>query len=140
MIKIPEVVVTNGVSAEMANRLWNREMAGADRQAVFKKDCVKCHLQPAFGKTGAPLYQAACAICHEAPHRATMVPDLHTLSKLIEADYWRTWVTHGRDGTLMPGFAATEGGPLDEAQINSLVEYLPKAFPKLKPQEPEHDD
>jgi hypothetical protein len=30
----------------------------------------------------------------------------------------------------MPGFAATLGGPLDEEQIKSLVDYLGKTYPR----------
>src|SRR5579863_3114417 len=76
LITIPPEA-TNGMSGEMANRLWGQQLAATDHQEVFKNDCVKCHLIPAFGKMGQPLYQAACGICHEAVHRATMVPDLH---------------------------------------------------------------
>ncbi len=129
MVNIPESS-TKGMTPEQINRIWGRELAATDRQAVFKKDCVTCHLQPAFGKSGQALYQVACGICHEAKHRATMVPDLHALKTEIGPDYWKNWVTHGKPGTLMPGFAAAEGGPLDNAQINSLVEFLMKSFPR----------
>lgn len=129
MVNIP-ASSTNGMTPEQINRIWGRELAATDRQAVFKKDCVKCHLEPAFGKSGQALYQVACGICHEAKHRATMVPDLHALKTEIDADYWKNWAAHGKAGTLMPGFAAAEGGPLDSAQINSLVEFLTKNFPR----------
>jgi hypothetical protein len=39
-------------------------------------------------------------------------------------------VAHGKPGTLMPAFSAKEGGPLDNSQINSLVEYLTKTYPR----------
>jgi len=120
---------TNHMPAD-ADRLWNQAVAGTDHQAVFKNDCVKCHLEPAFGKYGENLYRVSCGICHESPHRATMVPNLHALNKEPSADYWRNWVAHGKAGTLMPGFAATDGGPLDDSQIDSLVEYLQKNFSK----------
>jgi cytochrome c553 len=129
MVNIP-ANSTNGMTSEMIDRIWGRELAATDHQAVFKKECVKCHLEPAFGKTGQPLYQVACGICHEAKHRATMVPDLHALHTEIGPDYWKNWVTHGKAGTLMPGFAASEGGPLDNEQIKSLVDYLGKNFPR----------
>lgn len=122
--------VSNLLSSQMGNRIWGQQLAALDRQAVFKKDCVHCHLEPAFGKHGQQLYDAACGICHEAKHRATMVPDLHALKTEIDTNYWRNWVTNGKPGTLMPGFAATLGGPLDDEQINSLVDYLTKAFPR----------
>lgn len=129
MVNIPESA-TKGISSEEADRIWGQELAATDRQAVFKKECVKCHLEPAFGKYGQSLYDAACGICHEAKHRATMVPDLHALKTEIAPDYWKNMVAHGKPGTLMPGFSAKEGGPLDNSQINSLVKYLTKTYPR----------
>jgi hypothetical protein len=38
--------------------------------------------------------------------------------------YWRVWTAKGKEGTLMPGFAEAEGGPLSEEQIDSLVDFL----------------
>jgi len=131
---------TNTLSPEMANRLWNQEMAAADRQAVFKGDCVKCHLEPAFGKNGAALYRVACGICHDSPHRATMVPDLSALKIQSTTNYWRNMVAHGKPGTLMPGSAATDGGPLDDAQIESLVKFLLTKFPPAKTEETSDED
>jgi cytochrome c553 len=129
VIEIPEA--TNKLSKEMANRVWGQQLAATDRQAVFTKtECLMCHLRPAFGKSGGQLYQVTCGICHEAKHRATMVPDLHSLKTPIDANYWRTWITYGKPGTLMPAFAATERGPLDDAQINSLIAYMTSAFPR----------
>lgn len=129
MVNIPEGT-TKGMSSAEADRIWGDELAATDHQAVFKKDCARCHLAPAFGKYGQALYVTACGICHEARHRATMVPDLHALKTEITPDYWQNWVTHGKAGTLMPGFSAKEGGPLDNSQIKSLVEYLTKNFPR----------
>ena len=129
-IDVPTNGPTNLMSPAMADRIWGQQLAGLDHQAVFKKDCVHCHLEPAFGKHGQQLYDVTCGICHEAKHRATMVPDLHALKTDIDTNYWRNWVTYGKAGTLMPGFAATLGGPLDDEQINSLVDYLRQAFPR----------
>jgi hypothetical protein len=131
---------TNTLSPEMANRLWNQEMATADRQAVFKGDCVTCHLQPAFGKNGAALYRVACGICHDSPHRATMVPDLSTLKVDGTTNYWRNIVAQGKPGTLMPASAATEGGPLDDAQIDSLVTFLRAKYPSQKAENAKDED
>ena len=41
----------------------------------------------------------------------------------------------------MPAFYAREGGPLDQSQIDSLVTYLTKAFPRsiVTPGEGEDD-
>jgi hypothetical protein len=115
---------------EMAARIRNQEASKADRLAVFKNDCAQCHLEPAFGKTGHELYVGLCGVCHEATHRATMVPDLHTVNKENDPEVWRAFVKHGKVASLMPPFDESEGGPLNERQIDSLVAYLTTDFQK----------
>jgi mono/diheme cytochrome c family protein len=110
--------------AEMNNRSRNQQLAAADRQAVFRGDCAKCHLEPAVGQTGETLYLAACGICHDAEHRASMVPDLLALKTVPTGDYWKQWIETGKTNSLMPAFAKSQGGPLTDAQIESLVGYL----------------
>ena len=109
---------------EVNGRDRNMQLALADRQAVFKNDCAACHAYPTTAKSGAELYGAACGICHDAEHRASMVPDLRALNKPTDRPYWHEWITKGKAGTLMPAFAKSEGGPLDDGQIQSLVDYL----------------
>lgn len=111
------------------NREANQKAALADRQAIFKGDCVSCHVEKGRGKMGQDLYVASCGICHDSPNRATMVADLHTLNHDTNADYWKTWIAQGKPGSMMPAFAASQGGPLTDAQINSLVQYLVTAVP-----------
>ena len=107
----------------------NAQLALADHQAVFKGDCAKCHAEPTVGKMGKELYQAGCAICHDAEHRAAMVPDLRALPHPTNAAHWKTWIASGRPGSMMPAFAKSNGGPLDDEQINSLVAYLAATIP-----------
>ncbi|MSU59676.1 MAG: DUF1573 domain-containing protein [Pedosphaera sp.] len=111
------------------NRDANQKAALADRQAIFKGDCVSCHVEKGKGKLGAELYTASCGICHDAEHRASAVPDLHKLNHDTNADFWKTWIAQGKVGTMMPAFGAPEGGPLNEQQINSLVQYLTATIP-----------
>jgi mono/diheme cytochrome c family protein len=111
------------------DRERNQLLAKADRQAIFKGDCATCHLQPVIGKVGKELYASACGVCHEAEHRATMVPDLRNLPNDTDADYWKLMVTLGKPNTLMAAFAQSQGGPLSDMQINSLVEYLVATMP-----------
>jgi len=117
-------------STPSTERLRNLQIAAADRQAVFRGDCARCHSEPAKGKQGRALFQAVCAVCHEAEHRADMVPDLRRLDPMPDEQAWRRWVTHGKASTLMPAFADTEGGPLTPEQIDSLVGYLERRFPR----------
>jgi mono/diheme cytochrome c family protein len=118
-----------------ADRESNQKLAVADRQAVFKGECASCHAEPAKNKLGKELFTSVCGVCHEAEHRATMVPDLHTITQETNPEFWRNWIAHGKPGSLMPAFAETEGGVLSEAQITSLVRYLLVAMPS-KPAAP----
>jgi mono/diheme cytochrome c family protein len=113
----------------MGDRERNQQMAKADRQAVFKGDCAKCHAEPTQGKTGLELYVVACAICHEATPRATMVADLRALNHPTDYNFWKMIITSGKPGTLMPAFAAEQGGPLTGEQIESLAKILTEKFP-----------
>ena len=110
-------------------RSQNQEKAKADRQAVFKGDCAKCHATPAAGKLGKDLYAAACEICHDANPRASAVPDLHAMNHSTDLTYWKVWISQGKSGSMMPAFSTKEGGPLTDEQIDSLAEAMLKAFP-----------
>lgn len=110
-------------------RKRNQELVKQDPQAIFKGDCVTCHVQPAIGKFGKDLYVAACGICHEAEHRATIVPDLHKLPHDTNAEYWKAIVTGGKPGSLMPAFSQHKNGPLSDQQIQTLVDYLVATMP-----------
>jgi len=112
-----------------AERMRNLQIAVADRQAVFKGDCARCHSDPGVGKKGRELYLAVCAVCHEAERRATVVPNLRALKHPTDAEHWRSWITHGKAGTLMPAFSQTDGGPFTQEQIDSLVAYLVENVP-----------
>ena len=116
------------------DRLKNMQMALADRQIVFKGECAKCHAEPAVDKTGEQLYVAACGICHDSVHRAAMVPDLKALRHPTNEEHWRKWTRSGRPGSMMPAFAKSEGGPLTDEQIESLVKFLTDSITaKAKP-------
>lgn len=114
-----------------ADRLKNMQTAMADRQAVFKKaECASCHADPAKGKVlGQEVYAAVCSSCHDSPHRATSVPDLHALPHPTDAAHWEKWIRYGRAGSMMPAFAQAEGGPLNEVQIGALTNYLARTIP-----------
>jgi hypothetical protein len=120
----------SGVGHMGAERIAHIELARTDRQSIFKADCRSCHVDQGTGKLGHELYLADCAICHDAPERAAMVPDLHVPKGPRGLSYWHRWIEHGHPGSLMPAFAQSKGGPLSQEQINSLVSYLVKDFPQ----------
>jgi mono/diheme cytochrome c family protein len=104
-------------------------MAKADRQAVFKGDCASCHDKNISGRYGQDLFNNVCGICHASPNRATMVPDLTKLKVPTNREFWRTWITYGKPGSLMPAFSTSQGGPLTDMQIASLAAYLNAVYP-----------
>ncbi len=108
--------------------------AKVDRQAVFKGDCASCHAKNLDGKYGVQLYDAVCGICHDAERRAQMVPDLSKLTVPTNQEFWRTWITYGKPGSLMPAFSSSQGGPLTDVQIASLAAYLNVTHPTHAPQ------
>lgn len=112
------------------DRAHNLQLALADRQAVLKGDCARCHVEPGRDKLGLALYTAACGICHDAQSRAAMVPDLRKPSQARTPEFWRKIIAEGRPGSLMPAFALAEHGSLTDRQIESLVEYLDQNFPR----------
>ena len=120
-----------------ADRARGLAAAKVDRQAVFQGDCAACHVKPGVGKYGKALYDVSCGICHEAEHRATMVKDLHDIKTPTNEDFWRTWIMHGKPGSLMPAFSTAEGGPLNDVQIASLAAYLNTAIPSKVPPPPQ---
>lgn len=133
LLLLKAVIPQRAVNPAMDSRMKNMQLAMTDRQVVFRGDCASCHATPTVGKKGEELYTAACAICHDAPHRASMVPDLRALKKATGPDYWAFWIANGKPGTLMPGFAKAHGGPLDEEQIRSLADFMFERFPRAEP-------
>ncbi|MCA9120443.1 MAG: DUF1573 domain-containing protein [Planctomycetaceae bacterium] len=116
--------LSSGAGMPATARSRNIRLAQTDRQAVFRGDCASCHSRFAEGQFGYNLYLGACAICHDAAHRASMVPDLRAAAVLRDATDWRQHIDDGLDGTLMPAFAKAKGGILSDEQIESLIKFL----------------
>jgi mono/diheme cytochrome c family protein len=124
-----KVDIPEPMAGPMGDRSRNLQIATADRQAVFRGDCAQCHAAPAAGKKGAELFTAVCGVCHEAEHRASMVPDLRNLNHSTDRIYWKVWAAQGKQGSLMPGFSKSVGGPLTDEQIESLADFLADHIP-----------
>ena len=92
-------------------------------QSLLMGSCGGCHAAPAAGKTGAPLYAAICAPCHagaRAPALDAAYLASHDDKAVADA------IAYGTASPKMPGFSRLMGGPLDDAQIASLVAHLRK--------------
>ena len=123
-----ELIITIDIPED--SRTGNRRIAQQDRQSVFQRsECAECHGAPKSGaKKGAELFAAVCSNCHESKNRAPEIPDLASLRVVTSHDFWQLAVAKGKAGTMMPAFAQSEGGPLDDEQVRSLVDYLGQRF------------
>lgn len=93
--------------------------------ALFgRPECASCHADPAkSGLTGPRLYDRVCAMCHlQLAAYAVVLPVSGLDRKAL-----RSWVADGRTDKGMPGYSARQGGPLTDAQVDSLVDALLKA-------------
>jgi mono/diheme cytochrome c family protein len=113
---------------ELTRRERERLAAFADRQAIFKGDCARCHFQPVTGKSPREQYPVLCGTCHDSTQRAEMVPDLMATSQQKDQGYWEQWVRKGKPGTFMPAYSKPFGGPLTEEQVEALIAYLKNRF------------
>ena len=67
-VNIPVAPASNGTLSE-PERKAAMARAAADSRAIFRGDCVKCHVEKGRNALGEDLYAADCGICHESPHR-----------------------------------------------------------------------
>ena len=88
-------------------------------QSLLMGSCASCHAAPAQGKTGTALWEAVCAMCHHRTGEALgAFVASHDDAALTQA------IAYGTANPKMPGFSSLMGGPLDDAQVASLVKLL----------------
>jgi cytochrome c553 len=100
------------------------DMTGA-QNLLQDANCRTCHVDRGAGKMGQDLYLASCAMCHEnhkrGGHRIAAAAD--EMSVLDERSL-RSGIADGREGTSMPAYHKSKGGPLSDKEIKSLVRYI----------------
>ncbi len=103
------------------------EVEGDMHGSYFEGKCANCHVEPGVGKFGKDLFDVSCAMCHGADGRGAVAQPLRGGEFLNRADasLLQERIAKGSpSNVMMRGFAKSAGGPLDEAQIKSLVEYI----------------
>lgn len=89
-------------------------------KVLFSAKCRSCHADAGRGQKGKVLYEAICAFCHGVRGEGVSTHRLKT-----GTDAWlRNWIAAGKPGTAMAGYGQARGGPLDDAQIDSLAVYV----------------
>ncbi|MGQ0645583.1 MAG: DUF1573 domain-containing protein [Elusimicrobiota bacterium] len=118
----PESPVTHLVVRGLVTASQHPEMTGT--RNLFEGSCASCHADRGRGRTGEALYQADCAMCHEH-HKIgrRLAPPAEEMASRSEAALDRA-VREGLPGTSMPAFHSSRGGPLNDAEIESLVRFL----------------
>lgn len=100
-----------------------------DPLALFKGTCATCHVQKGRGKTGKALFQADCAMCHGATAQGHKPAGPSLLNGAWESEAYRQQmravIANGSPNSpQMPPFSQAKGGPLNEDEIDSLVNFL----------------
>jgi mono/diheme cytochrome c family protein len=95
-------------------------------QSLLMGACTSCHAAPARGKTGAALWTAVCAMCHGASGEGASAPALRATADHVIPDdaALASAIAYGTANPKMPGFSELMGGPLDAAQVASLVALI----------------
>jgi len=92
------------------------------KHSLFDGACAACHAAPAAGKwTGEAIYAAVCAMCHGPAAAGAYAP---ALTGRKNGDALEAVIRHGTGTRHMPGFAREQGGPLTDAQIHALRQWL----------------
>ena len=89
---------------------------------IFAPPCSGCHVEQGRGKAGFDLFRGDCFMCHNA---GTTAMNISQMSGRPEAHIRRV-IRGGVEGTSMPGWARKNGGPLTDAEIESLVGIIIK--------------
>lgn len=93
----------------------NRDQAAG----IFSEKCRECHVDQGKGKRGWELFKADCFMCHNAGKNTT----LSSMSKKTRHQLLKD-IRDGVENTTMPGFGVNNGGPLDDAEVESLIELI----------------
>jgi mono/diheme cytochrome c family protein len=85
---------------------------------------------------GGQLFVENCAVCHGAEGQGRIGANLENFPGInVEAELIQT-ITNGIDGTVMPAWGESNGGPLNPTDIADIAAYISSAFGGTQPIEP----
>lgn len=90
-------------------------------ESIFSKDCRRCHSDMGKGLKAYSLYLADCAFCHGVYKKGLSAPGL---KNNVEGKDWQLIIEQGLKDKSMPAFGKKFGGPLEDDQIKSLLNFL----------------
>lgn len=87
---------------------------------------------------GAELYAENCAVCHGASGEGRTGASLNQVYGGIEPDAFLTQtISQGIEGTFMPAWGESHGGPLSDGDIADIVAYIESWGTAVEPLAPE---
>lgn len=113
------------ITADVENP--HRNLGKNVQAKIFSGRCAACHVNEGVGKLGEDLYLADCAMCHGFRAKGGVGPGLLGLdyeNKVLAKGLRKIIAEGSPTNRSMPGFATTHGGPLKDAEIDSLINYL----------------
>lgn len=106
----------------MKNRRWLLLCALAIGATVLVYGTAHAQGDAARGKT---LFSNNCAVCHGADANGRVGPTLKKDFPAIRVDaFLKETITNGVDGSVMPAWSRTKGGPLTDGDIDDIVAYI----------------
>lgn len=96
----------------------------AKEKSIFSQECRSCHVDRGMGKKGKELYAADCSMCHGSLEEKDHVRALNGPRLAEDLEDLRALIAQGNGRGSMPGFSKAAGGPLDDAEIDSLVDLF----------------
>lgn len=111
----------------LAQMKGHQKIAVKDPLVLFKGECATCHVLKGKGKSGRALFQADCGMCHGINAQGGVGPAL-LHGPYEDAQYLahvRQVIAEGAvKNPEMPPYSEAKGGPLNDAEIDSLVSFL----------------
>ncbi len=115
------------IGTVISNMKGHEKIPVKDPLVLFKGTCAECHVEKGRGKTGQLLFQADCAMCHGQNGQGGVAINL-LQGHFDDSDhvaYVRQVLAEGSPNTpTMPPFSQSHGGPLNQAEMDSLVNFL----------------
>ncbi|OOG77274.1 hypothetical protein B0E43_05970 [Algoriphagus sp. A40] len=114
-----------GVQLEFVEE--SKEQAAMARIYTFEKGKKLDSVSIEFASN---MYIKYCSLCHgkdREGYAADFAPSLRSPSLMAttqNSNYLRHAVSYGRQGTAMAGYAKSQGGPLNEVDIDLLLQWL----------------
>lgn len=107
----------------------HKGLTSSDSAKIFKGKCATCHVMQGKGLMSDDLFFADCVMCHQFRPKPGHVVGGPLAPRNYDdpavADFVKRATSFGTSHA-MPGFLDKVGGPLSEAQIDSIVEFLKK--------------